>query len=148
MLSRRPRRISLPVALALASLGLLTSCADRSDGSGAAAIAESAEADRLDGLELVPLAPDPGATTTTVPSAPAGPGPLDPDQHTGPWTRGDDADLDQLWNRCAAADGSACDDLFTRAPVGSDYERFGLTCGDRPGVVHCAELGSPDSSDG
>lgn len=54
---------------------------------------------------------------------------------------GDDRGLDVLWQGCEAGDGAACDRLFEDSPVGSDYERFGLTCGDRPLVLDCtAEL--------
>jgi hypothetical protein len=54
---------------------------------------------------------------------------------------GDDATLDQLWDSCAAGDGQACDDLYSQAPIGSEYEQFGDTCGDRfePGSVVCAQ---------
>ena len=53
---------------------------------------------------------------------------------------GDDAHLDQLYVVCGNGSGSACDQLFDEAPVGSEYEEYGLTCGDRPDVVDCAEL--------
>lgn len=59
-------------------------------------------------------------------------------------TRGDDPVLDVLWDACAGGDGQACDDLYFDSPFGSDYERFGDTCGDRftDGSVLCAnELG-------
>lgn len=46
-------------------------------------------------------------------------------------TRGDDPVLDALWDRCVDGDGQACDDLYFESPLGSDYERFGDTCGDR-----------------
>jgi hypothetical protein len=42
---------------------------------------------------------------------------------------GDDPELDALWDACEAGDGVACDDLFRRSPVGSEYETFGGTCG-------------------
>ncbi len=67
--------------------------------------------------------------------------PASPDAVAGPFTFGDDASLDGLWQECEAGDGVACDRLFEVSPVGSDYERFGLTCGDRPLVLDCsAEL--------
>ena len=68
-----------------------------------------------------------GATST---SATASPG--------QPWTRGDDPDLDALWDRCAAGDGSACDELFEVAPLGSPYEEFAATCGGRGVQPVCA----------
>ncbi len=58
----------------------------------------------------------------------------------GPWTLGDDLALDGLWAACEAGSGEACDRLFEIGPVGSDYEAFGLTCGDRPDVLDCREL--------
>ncbi|MGF1599712.1 MAG: hypothetical protein ACFCVK_22825 [Acidimicrobiales bacterium] len=52
---------------------------------------------------------------------------------------GDDAELDELWLACEGGHGAACDQLFESAPVGSDYEQFGLTCGRRPGVIDCRD---------
>ena len=52
---------------------------------------------------------------------------------------GNDEYLDQLWERCGAADATACRDLATFGPPGSDYERFALTCGWRA-VRACARL--------
>ncbi|WP_161784021.1 hypothetical protein, partial [Cellulomonas carbonis] len=49
----------------------------------------------------------------------------------GTQTYGDDAELDALWDACAAGDGSACQDLYFEAPIGSEYETFGATCGGR-----------------
>lgn len=57
-----------------------------------------------------------------------------------PNTLGDDPDLDELWAACEEGAGQACDRLFEQAPAGSGYETFGLTCGDRPDVLDCAEL--------
>lgn len=53
------------------------------------------------------------------------------DQVDGPYTYGDDPDLDDLWDECEAGSGSACDTLFFQSPVGSEYEAFGNTCGNR-----------------
>lgn len=58
----------------------------------------------------------------------------------GPTHYGDDSTLDALWDRCAAGDGSACDELWESSPVGSAYEQFGVTCGDRPEVLDCGDL--------
>ena len=66
--------------------------------------------------------------------------PLEPDALAftdQPFTFGDDVRFDRLWERCEAGDGEACNDLWETAPVGSDYERFGVTCGDRVQVVDC-----------
>ncbi len=46
-------------------------------------------------------------------------------------TRGDNATLDTLWDDCEAGDGEACDTLYFTSPVGSEYETFGSTCGNR-----------------
>ena len=46
-------------------------------------------------------------------------------------TYGSDAELDALWDGCVAGDGAACDDLYFRARIGSEYEDFGDKCGDR-----------------
>ncbi len=48
-----------------------------------------------------------------------------------PMNFGDDAALDQLWQACDDGDGAACDRLWELAPVGSDYESFAATCGNR-----------------
>lgn len=46
-----------------------------------------------------------------------------------PFTYGDDADLDALWDACAGGDLASCDDLWLTSPIGSDYESFGNICG-------------------
>lgn len=48
----------------------------------------------------------------------------------GRWAHGDDAELDALWDACSAGDGDACSDLAMDAPIFSEYEEFGETCGD------------------
>ncbi len=57
-----------------------------------------------------------------------------------PMHHGDDAALDQLWTRCAAGYGSACDDLFAQSPIGSQYEQFALSCGGRTSELRCAAV--------
>ncbi len=58
-----------------------------------------------------------------------------------PMVFGDDGGLDELWLACEAGSGLACDHLFAQSPIGSQYERFGVSCGERPTVLHCqAEL--------
>ncbi len=59
---------------------------------------------------------------------------------SGPTTYGDDPVLDSLWDLCELGDGGACDALWERAPVGSEYEEFGVTCGNRPDVLNCSDL--------
>jgi hypothetical protein len=36
-----------------------------------------------------------------------------------------------MWDGCVAGDGTACDDLYFSSGVGTDYEAFGSTCGER-----------------
>ncbi len=58
-----------------------------------------------------------------------------------PMVFGDDARLDELWLACEAGSGLACEHLFAQSPIGSQYERFGVSCGERPTVLYCqAEL--------
>lgn len=57
----------------------------------------------------------------------------------GPCDYGDDPQLDQLWDDCAAGDGEACDDLYYESPFGSAYEAYGNTCGDRGFEFSCAD---------
>jgi len=64
-----------------------------------------------------------------------------PDQVEGPYDYGDDATLDALWDQCAAGSGDACDSLFFDSPIGSMYEAFGNTCGNRPELDYdCSSL--------
>jgi hypothetical protein len=65
---------------------------------------------------------------------PAGPGAVLPDGF------GDDPVLDERWRACEAGFGAACDELFAEAPVGSAYEAFGVTCGDRTPEPRCADV--------
>jgi hypothetical protein len=58
----------------------------------------------------------------------------------GPKKKGDDPVLDALWDRCASGYGQACDDLFSKAVLGSDYEDFGATCGHRTREDPCAAV--------
>jgi hypothetical protein len=44
---------------------------------------------------------------------------------------GDDQILDLLWDQCTAGNAQACDELYRDAPIGSRYETYGRTCGDR-----------------
>jgi len=44
---------------------------------------------------------------------------------------GDNATLDALWDACAAEDWASCDQLYFDSPLGSEYESFGDTCGNR-----------------
>ncbi len=55
---------------------------------------------------------------------------------------GDDQALDILWDKCEQGSGEDCNRLFDEAPLGSEYERYGVSCGDREGVLRCEELGT------
>ncbi len=62
-----------------------------------------------------------------------------------PYTHGDDVRLDRLWDACEAGSGAACDELWARAPIDSEYEHFGVTCGNRLEVLDCTrEMDSRD----
>lgn len=55
---------------------------------------------------------------------------------------GSNAELDALWDECAEGLFSACDDLYFTSAEGSEYERFGATCGNRAEASgSCALLG-------
>ncbi len=58
-----------------------------------------------------------------------------------PFAFGDDPELDVLYTACADGDFVACDDLYFASPIGSEYEAFALTCGDRGAdtSVSCVE---------
>jgi hypothetical protein len=43
----------------------------------------------------------------------------------------EDADLRALHDACDDGDMAACDELYFEAPIGSDEEEFGSTCGGR-----------------
>lgn len=49
----------------------------------------------------------------------------------GPSTYGDDPSLDETWDHCASGDEPSCDALVGGAPLGSEYETFGASCGER-----------------
>ncbi|MBK9179162.1 MAG: hypothetical protein IPM45_06225 [Acidimicrobiales bacterium] len=46
-----------------------------------------------------------------------------------PYTYGDDAYLDSLWDACSGGDMGACDQLYYDSPSGSEYETYGAMCG-------------------
>ncbi|MGZ4785927.1 MAG: hypothetical protein ACXV5S_09655 [Acidimicrobiales bacterium] len=82
-----------------------------------------------------------GVTSTLDPA-------LDPSGTAAPSTEagnlprqhGDDPTLDALYDQCALGSGQACDDLFDRSPVGSAYETFAITCGNRTTERRCADV--------
>ncbi len=55
-------------------------------------------------------------------------------------TFGDNPDLDAMWTACEGGSAQACDDLYLQSPVGSEYEAFGNTCGNRTdGTAFCVD---------
>lgn len=57
---------------------------------------------------------------------------------------GSDAELDRLWDGCADGQMEACDDLYRFSPIGSEYERYGDTCGDRNEAAGwCVDIHGP-----
>ena len=50
---------------------------------------------------------------------------------SGAGSYGDNAQLDKLYDQCGAGDYAACDTLYMESDFGSEYERYGDTCGDR-----------------
>jgi hypothetical protein len=58
---------------------------------------------------------------------------------TAPMKVGADPELDALHAACAEGAGEACDRLFDLAPLGSDYEDFALSCGNRTSELRCGE---------
>ncbi len=67
----------------------------------------------------------------------------------GPNRYGDDPKLDRLWDGCEDGDGEACDQLWDEAPLGSEYERFGVTCGERVDILDCTkEMNGEDADSG
>jgi hypothetical protein len=114
---------------------LVVGCADDDPSSEASTSTTSVTA---------PSAPDDGEPSPSV-TAPLG-GPI-PTFEVGSdaFTYGDDPGLDRLWDECAAGEGKACDDLYQAAPIDSEYETFGYTCGNRPNVIICTELDDDDA---
>ena len=68
-----------------------------------------------------------------------------------PGNLGDDPVLDRYANECFDGDFSSCDDLFRESFLGSEYEKYGGTCGDRTKKVQggaCTALyPDPDYAD-
>lgn len=57
-------------------------------------------------------------------------------------TYGTDADLDALYDLCAGGANYACDDLWRKSPVNSEYETFAAECAGRgrvSGTTWCTE---------
>jgi hypothetical protein len=103
---------------------LLVGCGD-DDSSGLSAGTTDSDEETTTTAE-----PEESTTTTAdddTTSTTGDDGPSDGD----PFTYGDDAEFDALWDACEEGNGAACDELFWSSPGGSDYETFGNTCGER-----------------
>jgi len=82
-----------------------------------------------------------GVTSTVDPALdPSASAPPSTEAGNLPRRHGDDAALDALYDQCALGSGQACDDLFGLSPVGSDYESFAVTCGNRTTERRCADV--------
>jgi hypothetical protein len=70
-----------------------------------------------------------------------------PSEFTPEGSYGSNAYLDSLWDSCSDGDFEACDTLFMDSPVGSEYQDFGDTCGNRNEPAgYCVDI--YDSSSG
>lgn len=68
---------------------------------------------------------------------------------TGPFNVGDDLYLDGLYADCTQGNGAACDQLWEESPVGSIYESYGVSCGNRLEILDCTEeMNGPDVTPG
>ena len=81
-----------------------------------------------------------GVTTTVDPADPSAAASPSTEAGNLARQRGDDPTLDALYDQCAAGSGQACDDLFNLSPVGSAYESFAITCGNRTTERRCADV--------
>ena len=79
-------------------------------------------------------------------SRPSFPDPA-PSISSSPSNYGDDDDLDVLWDDCADGDYGSCEDLYYESDVGTQYEDFGWTCGDRTTGGMCADADADADAD-
>ncbi len=102
--SSRPVRVVAVLAglLALGVCGAVAQASSDPDGTANEAGAKAAAA--------APVSTEVGADTVPIDDL------------------GDDPELDGLAQSCSDGDALACDLLFLRSPIGSDYEAFGDTC--------------------
>lgn len=130
MASSRPDRL----AVLLAMLAALTSCATPSDPGTSPGAGRSPTGDAA--TEAPTPTPEPaGGATVSIPDL--ADAEIDCAAVDGPCEPGDDADLDQLWQACEDGDGAACDRLYYDSPFDTRYEQYGNTCGDRDHRVPC-----------
>jgi hypothetical protein len=67
---------------------------------------------------------------------------VSPNAEVAPGDYGSDPELDILWDACAEGSLESCDDLYFSSEQGSEYERFGASCGDRAEASgSCAVIG-------
>ncbi len=104
----------------------------------AAAFGGESEVDPMVGMAMLTLFDECGIDLEDMWIFPEGETPTDyrdmalpRDEVDGPYTYGDDADFDALWDACEAGSGTACDELYFDSPIGSEYEAYGYTCGNR-----------------
>lgn len=115
--------------------GVVTEMADNADGFQLVALLYTADALTAD-VQAILAAPQ-----SVEPTCAAGPQELPEEWIDGEWegavqapeaySYGDDSALDELQDSCAAGDMYACDLLYEASPVGSAYEVYGSTCGER-----------------
>ncbi len=83
--------------------------------------------------EATAVVAEPAEEATEIPTeAPTAEAAIDGDY-------GSDPDLDALYDACGSGDGTACNQLYARSPIDSEYETYGATCGgvfDSP-VANC-----------
>lgn len=123
--------------IAAVAVGCTAAPPDRTEVSQGTAPPPSAQPPSAE--DSSPTGPD------TVPSPPSAlPDPPDLSGTTidchavdGPCQRGDDPELDHLWDACADGAGGACDRLYYDSGFDTRYEQFGNTCGDRGLTVPC-----------
>jgi len=127
--------VALIVVAALVAVGAIIALAGGGDDddTDTASDTTSGQSDTTSG--------DSGTTsgdsgTTSGDSGTTSGGPTDPnpdDEFVAPNEPpgGDDEALNALADDCYGGDMAACDELFSEAPVGSDYESYGDTCAGR-----------------
>lgn len=72
--------------------------------------------------DIAGLVPEESSSTTDT---------TDGSSDDGDGTYGSDPVLDALYDDCAGGDYAACDELYDKSPLGSDYEAFADSCGER-----------------
>jgi hypothetical protein len=125
-------RLGIGVVLSALAIGLATQPLLISTTTSLTAMTQNLQADDAGERLWEPPGGQPRGPTAIGNEPPTPPAP----DTLGDDDRLDDR-LDELWRQCDDGWGLACDRLFNQSPLGSDYERFGVSCGNRPGVLHC-----------